>query len=184
VGGWLGGKGGTKAWEAFGPGKAPPPSELPEGIPKSETETPPSGKEKPPVDEPVPPKAELPPKPAADQIKDLPELTGKSRTEIEETLKNEGYSKVPSNDGSGSVWTKQGSDGNTSAVRLDPATVRTPPKGFADEVPHAHKENVPTNEVQNGNYKSPSSRLNDKGEVPSGNKNQSKRDQHIPILWK
>ena len=53
----------------------------------------------------------------------------------------------------GDVWTKSMPKGQTAAVRVDPAVVRNPPRGFADEVPHAHKEIVPTSEVgRRGNY--------------------------------
>ena len=45
--------------------------------------------------------------------------------------------------------TKAGSDGKTASVRLDPATGKV---GFSDNVPHAHKEIVPTNKVTDGNY--------------------------------
>jgi hypothetical protein len=70
-------------------------------------------------------------------------------------------------------------DGTTAAVRVDPATVRTPPKGFADEVPHAHKEFVPTSAVQSGNYpNSAATKLNDAG-LPAANKAEA----HIPIKW-
>jgi hypothetical protein len=57
------------------------------------------------------------------------------------------------------------------------------PQGYADEVPHAHKEIVATNKLQNGNYESADKMLNDRGEVPTGSFNQRKRDQHIPINW-
>ncbi len=88
---------------------------------------------------------------ALDELKQLPTLTGKTTSEIEGLLQSEGYTSVPANNG-GKVWTKNSPDGNTAVVRVDPATVRKPPKGFADEVRHAHKEIVPTSEVSNGNY--------------------------------
>ena len=69
-------------------------------------------------------------------------------------------------------------DGTTAAVRLDPAMVRTPPKGFADEVPRAHKEVVPTSSVVNGNYQAASTKLDDHGN-PATAPNQV----HIPIVW-
>lgn len=43
-------------------------------------------------------------------------------------------------------------DGNTVAVRLDPANPRSP-SHYADAVPHAHIETVPTSSVSNGNYR-------------------------------
>lgn len=68
-------------------------------------------------------------------------------------LLERGYSSVPSRDGVGSVWTKQFPDENTVGVRMDPAnTRRNPPRGYADEVPHAHKETVPSSDATNGNY--------------------------------
>ena len=89
---------------------------------------------------------------ALDELITLPNLTGKASAEIESTLRAQGYTSVPANNG-GTVWTKALPDGNTAAVRIDPATVRVSPRDFADEVPHAHKEIVPTAEVTNGNYK-------------------------------
>jgi hypothetical protein len=81
-----------------------------------------------------------------------PALEGKTSAEIESTLLAKGYTSVPATNG-GAFWTKDLPDGNTAVVRIDPATVRVSPKGFADEVPHAHKEIVPTAEITNGNYK-------------------------------
>jgi hypothetical protein len=53
---------------------------------------------------------------------------------------------------------------------------RTPPKGFADEVAHVHKEIVPTDKVSNGNYApSAATKLNDAG-VPTSDP----REAHIP----
>lgn len=89
---------------------------------------------------------------ALDELSRLPDLAGKTSSEIESTLLAKGYTSVLANNG-GAVWTKALPDGNTAAVRIDPATIRANPKGFADEVPHAHKEIVPTVEVTNGNYK-------------------------------
>ncbi len=75
-----------------------------------------------------------------------------SQSDIAALLREKGYTDVPANSG-GTVWTKQLPDGNTAVVRLDPPAIRDVPKGFADEVAHAHKEIVPTTEVTNGNYK-------------------------------
>ncbi len=105
-------------------------------------------------------------------------LAGKSRTEIEAELRAKGYNAVPAHSG-GQVWTKPTADGTTAAVRLDPAEVRSPPKGWADEVPHAHKEIVPSSAVQNGNYPAKAAtKLNDAG-LPAANKAEA----HIPIKW-
>ena len=89
---------------------------------------------------------------AFDEMKQLPSLNGKTKMEIEEVLQSREYTSVPAKNG-GTVWTKDFPDGNTAAVRLDPPTIRDVPKGFADEVAHAHKEIVFTNNVVNGNYK-------------------------------
>ena len=89
---------------------------------------------------------------ALDELSALPNLAGKTVAEIESTLRAKGYTSVTANN-EGAVWTKPLPDGNTAAVRIDPATVRATPRGFADEVPHAHKEIVPTTEVINGNYR-------------------------------
>jgi RHS repeat-associated protein len=114
---------------------------------------------------------------AQDELKDLGELKGKSKTEIQQILAQRGYSAVPAHSG-GEVWTMHLPDGTTAAVRLDPAMVRTPPKGYADEVPHAHKEVVPTSSVVNGNYQAASTKLDDHGN-PATAPNQV----HIPIVW-
>jgi hypothetical protein len=89
----------------------------------------------------------------------------------------QGYKPVVANNG-GAVWTKSLPDGNTAAVRIDPATVRATPKGFADEVPHAHKEIVPTIEVVNGNYK-PGKTVTTLDDSCCVTKNPT--DTHIPI---
>jgi len=90
-----------------------------------------------------------------------------------------GYSAVPANSG-GKVWTKSLPDGTTAAVRVDPAMVRTPPKNFADEVAHAHKEIVPTSSVVSGNYPpgATTARLDDLGNPAS-----APGQIHIPIVW-
>lgn len=61
--------------------------------------------------------------------------------------------------------------------KTNPAMVRARPRGFADEVPYAHKEIVPISDVFNGNY-SPNASLkyNDIG-VPS----TGPQDAHIQI---
>ena len=78
-------------------------------------------------------------------------LEGKTKSEIEATLAEQGYTSVKANSG-GKVYTKDLGNDKTMAVRLDPAMNRQPPKGFADEVPHAHKESLPTSAVSAGNY--------------------------------
>lgn len=67
-------------------------------------------------------------------------------------------------------------DGTAVAIRVDPPMVRANPKGFADEVPHVHKETVPTNKITNGDYSpSDATKFNDLG-VPSNDPRQT----HIP----
>ena len=114
---------------------------------------------------------------ASEELGSLGKLNSMSKAEIQKTLSERGYTSVPAK-GGGEVWTKNLPDGNTAAVRVDPAMQRVKPKGFADEVPHAHKEIVPTSSVDGGNYKPSevSSRLDD-----LGNPSTNKADQHIPI---
>ncbi|OEI26381.1 hypothetical protein A9R55_12035 [Escherichia coli] len=57
-------------------------------------------------------------------------------------MRNRVYSSVQAHSG-GEVWTKALPDGNTVAVRIDPANPRSP-SHYADAVPHAHIETVPT----------------------------------------
>lgn len=113
---------------------------------------------------------------AAEELSTLPQFAGKSKAEIERSLRRRGYSSVPAHSG-GKVWTKGMPDGSTVAVRVDPPMVRTPPKGFADEVAHAHKEVVPTSAVTGGNYPaSAASKFGDTGLPSTG-----PADAHIPI---
>ncbi|WP_200951667.1 hypothetical protein, partial [Duganella sp. Root1480D1] len=114
---------------------------------------------------------------ALGELGKLPNLAGKTSAEIESALRAQGYTSVSANNG-GTVWTKNLPDGNTAAVRIDPATVRVNPKGFADEVPHAHKEIVPTANVVNGNYK-PGKSVITLDDSCCATKNPS--DTHIPI---
>lgn len=98
---------------------------------------------------------------AVDEIKNLPALNNMLPSDIRKILRRRGYTMVGSRtnpSGSnkrGQVWTKNLPDGNTAAVRIDPAEKRAIPLGNADEVPHAHKEIVPTSSVTNGNYAPP-----------------------------
>ncbi len=85
------------------------------------------------------------------ELRMLPPLKGRTVSEIESMLVQRGYTSVAADSG-GTVWTKAIPDGYTAAVRIDPAVVRPDPKGWADEVPHAHREIVPTAKVRNGNY--------------------------------
>jgi hypothetical protein len=112
---------------------------------------------------------------ASQEIQAVGQLQGKSGAEIAAKLTSEGYTPVRANNG-GTIWTKTGSDGNTAAIRVDPPMVRPSPRGFADEVPHVHKEIVPTDQVVNGNYPPRSATtLNDSG-LPSTDPLQT----HIP----
>jgi hypothetical protein len=114
---------------------------------------------------------------AIEQLKLLPTFAGKTTSQIESELITQGFKSTPANNG-GSVWTKDLPDGNTAAIRLDPPTIRSPSKGFADEVPHAHKEIVPTNAVTNGNY-SPGKTVTTLDDNCCSTTNP--RDTHIPI---
>jgi len=98
---------------------------------------------------------------AADEIRNLPALHNMLPSKIRNILRNRGYTMVGSRNNAtgsntaGQVWTKNLPDGYTASVRIDPAESRSPPLGRADEVPHAHKEIVPTSSVSNGNYGPP-----------------------------
>jgi hypothetical protein len=121
--------------------------------------------------------AELPrsPQTGLDELKSLPPMLGKTKAEIEAELTARGYTSTPANSG-GTVWTKPGIDGTTSGVRIDPAKIRTRPRGYADEVPHVHKETVPTSSVDaSGNYLMKDATTHD----DAGNPNADKRDTHI-----
>ncbi|MDI3288314.1 RHS repeat-associated core domain-containing protein [Polyangium sp. 15x6] len=115
---------------------------------------------------------------AQQELRDLGALSGRSRSDIEKELKSRGYRSCAAESG-GTVWTKKMSKGQTAVVRLDPAEQRDPPRGFADEVPHAHKEIIATAAVNNrGNFKRRATKLND-----SATKTDDPRQTHIPILW-
>lgn len=119
-----------------------------------------------------PPKAST--RTAAQEIMDLGQLKGKSAAEIQAKLIEAGYSPVKAKNG-GIIWTKSGVDGNTAAVRIDPANLKNI-KGYADEVPHVHKEVVPTAKVSNGNYPQKAATTLD----DSGNVTTDKKQSHIP----
>ncbi|WP_375605562.1 hypothetical protein [Flavobacterium davisii] len=116
---------------------------------------------------------------AAEELNVLGGLNGKSRRKIENRLKKRGYTSVPARSG-GNVWTKPMADGNTVVVRVDPAMSRTPARGFADEVPHAHKEVVSTSDISAGDYGRGASvtKYDDLNNVST-----NPRDIHIPITW-
>jgi hypothetical protein len=84
-------------------------------------------------------------------LDELGEVRGKKESEIEQKLKDQGYEGPAEGDNGGKIYTKDLGNGKTVAVRLDPPSTKTS-KGFADEVPHAHKETLPTSEVSDGNY--------------------------------
>lgn len=117
-----------------------------------------------------------------EEIGGLPNFSGKTPGEIRQTLRNRGYSSVQAHSG-GEVWTKALPDGNTVAVRIDPANPRSP-SHYADAVPHAHIETVPTSSVSNGNYRprdvtgryTATGGVSDRGTNPNHN-----ADVHIPM---
>jgi hypothetical protein len=111
-------------------------------------------------------------------LADLGALQGKTATEIEADVTKQGYSGVTANSG-GKVFTKDVGNGRTMSVRVDPPTIRNPPKGFADEVAHCHKESVPTSAITNGNY--PPSTPNQLKFDDMGRVSTDVRAVHIPI---
>jgi RHS repeat-associated protein len=131
------------------------------------------------------------PQTALDEIQSLPEFTNQRPCDVRKTLRGRKYhmagshsNPTGSNQG-GQVWTKPMPDGNTASVRIDPAMVRNPPLGFADEQPHVHKETVPTANVSNGNYGPPhqsgSVPCDDCGQQKIGPMAQIAQDIHILI---
>jgi len=77
------------------------------------------------------------------------------------------------------VWTKQMPKGQTAVVRIDPAVVRTPPRGVSDEVRHAHKEIVPTAALtRRGNYESSRATTLDDAAM----KTTARSRTHIPMF--
>lgn len=112
---------------------------------------------------------------AVEEIQGIGRLAGKSASEIADLLARRGYNWTRGSNG-GTVWTKCLPDGNTVAIRIDPPATRPQLLGFADEVPHVHKEVVPTQKVTGGNYlPKHATRLDDDG-IPSGDP----RATHIP----
>jgi hypothetical protein len=116
---------------------------------------------------------------AQTELRDIGTLQGKTRAEIENILQQRGYTAVENNAKNGWVWTKSHPDGTTSAVRIDPAKLRNPPLGWADEVAHVHKEIVPSAKVVNGNYDPPFATTLDY----LGNLSVVRSATHIPIIW-
>ncbi len=117
---------------------------------------------------------------AEDELRNMGPLRGRRRSDIEAELGRRGYSRVPSNNGQGSVHTRSFPDGSAAAVRIDPAKARNPKLVYADEDPHAHKVVVRTSAVTNGNYNNSGviSKLSD-----SENPTTSITDQRIKITW-
>lgn len=117
-----------------------------------------------------------------EEISGLPNFTNRTPGQIRQTLRNRGYSSVQAYSG-GEVWTKSLPDGNTVAVRIDPANPRSP-SNYADAVPHVHIETVPTSSVSNGNYRprdvtgrhTATGGVSDRGTNPNHN-----ADVHIPM---
>jgi len=87
----------------------------------------------------------------ADELNAIGPLTGKDTATINADMAARGYFSKTANSG-GLVWSKDMPDGNTVVIRTDPAQVRTPPRAWADEVAHAHKESVPTTYMSAGDY--------------------------------
>ncbi|MEB3013980.1 hypothetical protein [Capnocytophaga gingivalis] len=75
-------------------------------------------------------------------------------------------------------------DGNTILIRVDPANT-TRNMGYADEVPHAHKESVSSSCISNRDYgredRPNVTKYNDSNEpIPSRGR---EREVHIQIEW-
>ena len=112
---------------------------------------------------------------AADEIQAVGRFAGKSASEIADLLAQRGYSWTRGSNG-GTVWTKCLPDGNTIAIRIDPPKARPQLLGYADEVPHVHKEMVPTHKVTGGNYLPKHAKGLDDDGIPSNDP----RATHIP----
>ena len=56
-------------------------------------------------------------------------------------LTSRGFKETAGNNG-GRVFTKPMQKAQAAVARIDPAELRPTPRGWADEVPHAHKEIV------------------------------------------
>jgi len=112
---------------------------------------------------------------AADEIQAVGRLAGKSASEIADLLAQRGYNWTRGSNG-GTVWTKCLPDGNTIAIRIDPPKARPQLLGYADEVPHVHKEMVPTHKVTGGNYLPKHAKGLDDDGIPSNDP----RATHIP----
>jgi RHS repeat-associated protein len=82
-----------------------------------------------------------------------PKFVGLSEEEIVDILEAEGFTRQADGANGGRIWTKDLGNGNSIGVRIDDPVVQGPPvpgvsrptlQGFADEVPHVHKEIFPT----------------------------------------
>lgn len=128
-----------------------------------------------------PPGGNQPTSPEEEEIAKLGNFKGQSSSQIEQQLSapGTGYSGPLTGDNGGKIFLKDLGNGRSVRVRLDPATVRNPPKGYADEVPHAHKEAVdtgPTPEDTASQDAANEIRYDD-----SGCPTTDKVAQHIPI---
>jgi hypothetical protein len=75
-----------------------------------------------------------------------------SRRERQALLRKRGFKPAAARSGGG-VWTKAMPKGRSAVVRIDPPKARIAPRGWGDEVAHAHKEIVPTAMISNrGNF--------------------------------
>lgn len=83
--------------------------------------------------------------------------------------------------GNSKIFTKDLENGNSIGVRLDPPKKAIPSKGYADEVAHAHKEIVPTPEVQNGKYFQPNKARGVQPLDDSGLPSNDPAKKHIPV---
>ena len=63
-----------------------------------------------------------------------------------------------------------------------PAVQREVSLEQSDEVPHAHKEKIPTDKVRNGNYQTADTIFDDNGVVLEKNNIEDIPKAHIPIM--
>ena len=103
-------------------------------------------------------------------------IRNKKKDEIRKMLEEQGFTKSEVN-GNSEIWLKAGDDEKTVAVRLDPPSGI---EGFVSNIPHAHKEMIPSNRVVNGNYPQSKAKTFD----DSGNRTYKDNIEanHIPIV--
>jgi len=109
-------------------------------------------------------------------------LEGKSRQEIGEQLKPD-YGEPVEGDNGGDIYIKDLGNGRSVRVRVDPAKVRNPPEGKADDVPHAHKETVDTGTDKDKEETASKDAKNEIKFDDTGCPSTDWKDTHTPIKW-